>query len=346
MINHTERPHARCSPSDFKRWGTCAGALTLQDKLDAKGLLPIDVSSPAAQLGTFLHEQAELAIAGHDVDLPEEIQAYVDFCLSLEGEHHVEVKSPLIYSPEEYGTCDFCAIDGEVLRIVDLKSGRYPVAATGSHQLLIYALGLITPQIKELHLTIFQFGKADTWKLDIFEARAIAKDIMARAKLALDDNVTTLTASDDACRFCACRAYCSAHTDGYFDVIENSVAGDMVRITDEKLVWILSHKKKIESFLNSVEALLYDRCDAGEAIKGVHIENGRKGNKTWDKDINPIEHMVQQGLHLDQAMVQKPITPTQALKLNPNLTGWYQPAGKPKIVCNNASTLIEDFEEI
>ena len=346
--NHIERAHAFASPSDYGRWGSCAGALTLQKKLDEKGLLPEDSSSPAAERGTELHELAEQAILGHDVEVPEEIEAYIDYCKSMVGDTQVEAKVPLIYSPEETGTVDFACVDGEVLKIVDLKTGRFPVPAKDNRPLLIYALGLVTSEIKEIHMTIFQFGTPDTWVIDIFKAREIAYTIKRQAEAALDDSITTLSPSDKACKWCRCRAYCTAHTGEFFDIIEEgSNSGDLKKLTDDTLVNILANKKKIQNFLDSVETVLYDRSIAGEAINGVTVKQGRKANKRWRKNIDPVEEMIKSGMHLDQVVKTTPITPTQALKLGSISEDLYeQPEGKPVIVANNPHELIQQFDKI
>ena len=348
---HEERPHALASPSGYSRWSACSGALTLQKKLDEKGLLPEDTSSPAAERGTYLHEQAELALLGHDVDddLPEDTLAYIDYCTCLmhEGDYHIEARVPLFYAPEDTGTVDFACIKGEVLIIVDYKSGRFPVKAENNMQALIYALGLVTVETKEIHMVIHQFGVADKWVVDIHKARALASDIAERAKLALDDSITELTPSDTACKWCQCRAYCTAHTDEFFDILTDANNSPLVRLTDETLVNVLAHKKKIQNFLDSVEKVLYDRSIAGEAIQGVTVKQGRKGNKRWKKDINPTEEMVKAGIHLDQAQTVKPITPTQASKLASISEDLYeQPEGKPTIIANSIADISNEFEDL
>lgn len=325
----------------------------MEQRLRDKGILPPDESSPAAAEGTRLHDIAERILNGEELDCPEEIEAYVDYCrsiaLALKGaEIFVEEKVPLFYSKKETGTVDYAVRHNDSLHIVDLKTGRLPVKAEGNLQLLIYAMGLVTPDIKFLLLTIHQYNRPDTWVLPIQEANAICHRIADAAKLALDDDVVQLQASTDACRWCRCKSYCSEHTKDIFDIIEDGATHTpMTRLTDDKLVWILSQKKKIKDFLDSVEDTLYKRTMQGEVIQGVQLQEGRKGNKRWKSDINPVEEMVKLGLHLDQVTKVTPITPTQAKAIGsiPDEL-WEQPDGKPHIVADDFDGVVNHFEEI
>lgn len=350
MKNETNT-HAKASPSDYRRWSACAGAITLEQQLQQKGILPPDESSPAAAEGTRLHDIAERILSGEKLECPPEIQGYVDYCNGIRNEggiYMVEEKVPLFYSKEETGTVDYAVLRGEELFIVDLKTGRLPIKAEGNHQLLIYAMGLVTPDIKVLHMTIYQFDRPVTWVLPIQEANAICKKIAEAAKLALDDSVTQLRASTDACRWCRCKSYCTEHTKDIFDIIDEGASSNaMQRITDSRLVWILSQKKKIKDFLDSVEDTLYKRAVAGESIVGVQIKSGRKGSKAWRKDIDPIKEMLSLGLSADQATKTAPITPTQASAITdiPEFL-WEQSEGKPQIVADSMNDVVDYFEEI
>jgi len=89
---------------------------------------------------------------------------------------------------------------------------------------------------------------------------------------------------------------------------------------------------------------LFSRVNAGEAINGVSITTGRRGSKAWSKDIDPVDTMVAAGIPLRDAIVSKPISPTQALKLCSDVTGFYQPEGKPKLMAGEAYNPAEDFD--
>ena len=341
------KAHAKASPSDYSRWGTCAGALTLQQKLSDKGLLPPDESSPAAEEGTRLHDIAERALLGQVVDVPEEIEEYVSYCreLSKDGIFIVEAKAQLVYSPKETGTVDFAVYYDETLHIVDLKTGRYKVPAKDNMQLAIYALGLMKPNVHVISMTIHQGGVADTWTITRQDLNEIAHNVMERAKLALDDTNTDLTPSNKACHWCRAKGYCPANAKLFFDDLEVATTSSLERVSDEQMVKVLANKKKIQCFIDGIEKILHHRCiEADEDIKGVHVVHGRKPAKRWESD--PMVNMIAAGIPIHKTTKSSPITPTQALRINPEVSGWSQPEAKKTIECNDDSEVIELFEEL
>ena len=351
MKTQTQETHAVASPSDYKRWMNCSGSLNLERKLIEKGLIPEwEESSPAAAEGTRLHELAEKVLTGDILICPSEVKDYVDFCRSItpEGvEVFVEEKVPLFYSKGETGTVDYAVRHDEVLRLVDLKTGRIKVAAENNFQMLIYAMGLITPETQRIEMTIFQYDKPHTWSISKHQAHKLCHQVAEAAAMALDETTTELTQSTNACRWCRAKPYCTAHTGSAINMLDEVSHGDMQRISDAQLVNLLAQKKKITDLLNHVEKVMFDRLDNGESIDGLHIGTGRKGNKTWKKGIDAVEEMVKLGIHLDQAVKHTPITPTQALKLASIPEDFYeQPEGKPKLEVDGVVDVDEMFEDI
>lgn len=343
-----EKSHALASPSDYRRWLKCSGSLNLQQKLIEKGLIPEwDESSPAAAEGTRLHDLAERVLTGEILICPDEVKEYVDYCRSItpEGaEVFVEEKVPLFYSPEETGTVDYAIRHGEELHIVDLKTGRIKVDAEGNLQGLIYAMGLVTPDIKVIHITIFQYDQPYTWTISIFDANQFCHVIKEAAQKAMDEETTDLAQSTDACRWCRCKPYCKEHTGSAIDLLGET---DMKRISDERLVKLLAEKKKIIDLLDNVEKVLFDRVNKGEVIQGLQMTTGRKSNKIWKKGIDPTEEMIKLGLHLDQVVKTTPITPTQAMKYTDIPESlWEQPEGKPKLRVDDITEVISELEDL
>ena len=99
--------HAKASPSAYKRWSTCPGSLTFQERLG--DLLPEDEPSAAASLGTELHSRAERALKG-ECEPCEATAYYVNYCREVaapdEAEMLIEARVPLFYSREEHGYAD------------------------------------------------------------------------------------------------------------------------------------------------------------------------------------------------------------------------------------------------
>ena len=129
--NHEDRSHAKASPSGYRRWMNCSGSLNLEQKLKDKGLIPeFEESSPAAAEGTRLHEVAEKVLTGETLLCPTEVKPYVDYCRdnTPEGaETFIEERVPLFYSRTETGSVDYAWRKGDVLEVVDLKTGRIKI---------------------------------------------------------------------------------------------------------------------------------------------------------------------------------------------------------------------------
>ena len=336
--------HARVSPSGYKRWMNCPGAYTLQEKLG--DLIPEDNGSEAATLGTELHARAEAALKG-ECEPCEATQFYVSFCRQLaaqkDAEMIVEAKVPLFWSREEHGYADCVIRTEDTVHVIDLKTGSIPIDAVNNYQLLTYAYGMGMTSTEVFTMTIIQDNEAKSWSLSVDQIEALSSVIGVKAQAALNPYIHELNASDEACMFCPCRPFCKEYTASLLDNFDD-LTGDMVRLSDEKQAYLFSHKSQITKALNAIEASLFSRVNAGEAINGVSITTGRRGFKAWDKDVDPVAEMVASGIEPTEAIVVKPISPTQALKLSPGVKGWIQPEGKPKLMAGDAYNPANDFD--
>jgi len=345
-MNTETMNHAKASPSDYRRWSQCPGAITLQAKLDEQGLLPADDAGEAAEEGTRLHNVAEVALRGAGEPC-EATQCYVRYCQDLHaligGTMHIEAKVPLFYMPDAVGYVDCAIVTEHSVNVIDLKTGMIPVAAEANHQLLIYALGLCLPTTRHINLVIVQNDTIDKWSIDIDNARSLAVLIAHAASIALNDELTDLVASDEACQWCRCKAYCPAYTTTLLENFDD-ITTDMKKLNDQKMAHLFAHKAQITKTLAEIEKALFARVSAGEHIDGLHVEPGRRGNKTWSKEIDPVTVMLMNGIPAEQAVVKKPITPTQALKLSPDVDGWYQPDGRLTLKVGDVVCPSEDFD--
>jgi len=336
--------HAKASPSGYKRWSNCLGSLTLEEKLG--DLIPPDEGSEAARLGTELHSIAERALKG-ECEPCEETQFYVDYCRQAaaadEAEMIIEARVPLFYSREEHGYAD-CVIrtDTEV-HVIDLKTGANRVDVKNCWQLLIYAYGMAMTSTQRFKMTIVQDNRAESWEIDMDQADALASVIGVKAQAAMNPYIHELKASEEACRWCPCKPYCKAYTKLLIDNMGDIDAG-MERLSDEKMAYLFANKPRIVKTLSEIERVLFERVSAGESIKGVKMGVSRRGFKTWSKEVDPVSAMVAAGINPNDAIVSKPISPTQALKLSPDVEGWYQPDGRPTLKAGDAYDPAEDFD--
>ena len=123
------------------------------------------------------------------------------------------------------------------------------------------------------------------------------------------------------------------------------LTGDMKRLSDDKMAYLFTHSKQIKTTLAEIEKALFHRVNDGETINGVCIADGRRGNKTWSKDVEPYAVMAQAGIGISDAMISKPITVTQAMKLAEiDASAWTQPEGKPKLVAGDAYDPADAFD--
>ena len=336
--------HARISPSGYKRWMTCPGAYTLQEKLG--DLIQPDEGSEAATLGTELHASAEAALKG-ECEPCEATQFYVSFCRQLaaqkDAEMIVEARVPLFFSREEHGYADCVIRTDDCVHVIDYKSGSIQVDAVNNFQLFIYAYGMAMTSTERFTMTIIQNDEAKSWSVDMNQADAIASVIGVKAQAALNPYIHELNASDEACMWCPCKPFCKEYTASLLESFDD-LTGDMVRLSDEKQAYLFSHKSQITKALNAIEASLLSRVNAGEAINGVSITTGRRAAKAWSKDIEPMSAMIDAGIDPREAVVSKPISQTQALKLSPDVKGWIQPEGKPKLMAGEAYNPANDFD--
>ena len=173
-VEHTQRAHAVLSASGSDRWMNCPGSIRLE------ALAPPESESPYAAWGTQGHEYAEQVLRKQKTvaELPEEfqevVQKYVDYVLALGGTLFIEHRFDLSWlHPNMFGTCDAIVIVGNVMHVVDLKTGQgVKVDAENNTQLLYYALGAYHDygylwDIKTIKLHIVQprIYHYDSWEL-------------------------------------------------------------------------------------------------------------------------------------------------------------------------------------
>lgn len=171
-VAHTDRAHAKLSPSSAHRWFECPGSVRLSADIPNKSSIFADEGTAAHTLGEFCivngfdtcdfagghvnivegkvyrHEKEGKGCFSITDEMVEAVQLYVDTVRSLliDGdESEVECKLDLTHIPGmEFGTGDFLRYrpNTQELVICDLKYGKgVPVEVEHNEQLLTYAEG-------------------------------------------------------------------------------------------------------------------------------------------------------------------------------------------------------------
>lgn len=328
--------HAKLSASGSARWLNCAGSVKAEEGYSDKGSFFAAEGTAAHALADFcLSEQCSAdncigrTFEGFVVDnyMAEFVQQYVDYVRQHSGVMYFEERvdfSPWV--PEGFGTSDCIVIDGDTLRVIDLKYGKgVRVDADNNSQAMLYALGALNGSaafldIKRIVCAIVQprLDHISEWEISYDDLIAWGETIKPKAKLALTDNAPR-TPHEKACEWCKAKPTCpeqralveSVILIG-FDALDTHSPAMPDKLTDAQLRQALEHKKLIVSWLDSVESLITERLEAGEAFDGFKLVAGRSLRK-WADEESAAPQLVE--LLGEKAHTQTLISPAQAEKV-------------------------------
>jgi len=334
--------HAKLSASGAHRWMNCPGSVA------AEANLP-DRSSVYADEGTLAHAiceyalvndttafDASIAIAAEMItkmphlkgcvtkDFIDACQMYIDYVRAQSGsERMYEVRVDFSqWVPEGFGTSDVVILDGNTVRIIDLKFGKgVKVDAQDNPQALLYALGtfndfgwlaaiehiemhIVQPRLD--HVSVSTVSRSGLMKFGELASQA--------AELALSEKAPRVP-GDKQCRFCKAKATCPALLEktqkALMSEFEDLDIKPVNKLTDDQLRQALEAKSLIEAWLSAVERLVTERIVEGKDFPGFKIVEGRSLRQWKDKDVgSTLEFLLGDG-----AYVKKLISPSQAEKL-------------------------------
>lgn len=350
--------HAKLSPSSSARWLSCTGSVK------AEQAFPSSTTSYAAE-GTTAHALAELCLTtndhptkyigqtleGHivDEDMAEHIAAYCAYVKSYSGVHLYEHRFSLTkWIPDSFGTSDAVVIDeaNKTAHIIDLKYGKgVSVDAEQNTQAMLYALGVIDDlgfmyEFDTVVIHIYQprIKNYSSWQTSTKYLLEWVEWVSQRAKeTQLPD--APRTPSEKACQWCKAKATCKALLDHTHNVIMNDF-DDLTSInpdtlTDNELRVVMDNAKLIKSWLDAVEAHIFDKLNNGQAFDGYKLVEGRS-TRTW-QDEQQAAILLADKVPSDKLFTQKLISPAQAEKLLKNDKELFaslvtKSAGKPTLV--------------
>lgn len=210
--------HSLFSASASRYWLSCHARIAL-----SRGLT--DAGSTVAQQGTDKHAIADDIINNREnkasAKTVQSLKYYTDYVLSMDGSTNTE--SRVDYSADiganygdAYGTADCININGHILTVVDLKTGRYEVSPIDNSQLMLYALGALTDDITTIRLVIAQGGRINIHAISrdtLLDFAGRVSKAVKRIKETFDDDVcieSYTNPSYDNCNFCLAKHTCPA----------------------------------------------------------------------------------------------------------------------------------------
>jgi hypothetical protein len=262
----------------------------------------------------------------------------------------VESKVPLLYQPEHTGTVDAAVIREDKIFIDDLKYGAgIFVEAEDNPQLTIYAASLIwelltTGALEKredadklpVDITIFQprcsripgEDPARTWETTVGEVLRKGLEIKKTAYGIIDSpDGGEFNPSETACHWCPAAGICTAKASKIAEVFEDVSGGpiqtiippanpalpDVETLTIEQIAKLVTVKKDLVKWMDSVEAYAFDLLNDGKEVPGFKLVASKK-HRSWTSEKEAAVFL--KG-HLPRAECynEKIISPTQAEKL-------------------------------
>lgn len=227
--------HAKCAPSDSKRWMHCTSAIGYQQ--ESADRITGDDETIYNKEGTEAHDWAEKILLDEVklMEIPEKFREpvgeYVQECRLLQLENEgmepfVEAEVPLFYDKSATGTMDFAVVSEERVRVRDYKHGAgVYVDVFENPQLAIYALSFIEDLEEqgfyefepdtEVEIGIIQprhreWEAGDYWVLNLHDLRVFCRQIQDAYDIIAEDMETVFSPGKDTCQWCRCKAFCEA----------------------------------------------------------------------------------------------------------------------------------------
>lgn len=320
VVRISQGEHARLSASSAHRWMNCPGSLALE----------------GGAIGEEPPEEVEIEITAN---MAEGVQVYLDHVrrhvnggtLLVEQRVHF---GPAIGMEDGWGTADAVIVDGDTLKVIDLKFGRgVQVYVEGNEQLLLYGLGALFDfgmlgdfAKVELHIVQPRIDHIDQTTVAVAELHEFARAAMEAAREAVTPSAARIPGAKQ-CRFCKAKATCDALRDDVTITTGNlPVASpeefenlEPVAVSAESpapwLAMVMRKADLIEEWLKAVRAEVERRLAAGEEVPGWKLVEGRRGNRQWSDEQVATEILKSMRLKQEEMYNFKLISPAQAEKL-------------------------------
>lgn len=297
--------HCDLSPSKSESWIPCPPGLKAGKEIE-------EGTSEYAAAGTAAHELGEwkgkrlLKIkAGrrpvsdyHDDEMETFTDEYALFIKDKVDGIKKEFKDPFVAfeqhveldDPEIYGTCDFLAIAGGALQIIDLKYGYLEVSAVENSQLMIYALCALNEfdclyDIETVNLCIFQprIQNISEWSISAKELYEWKETVLKpAAEKALKGEGEFKPGPWCTHNFCKCRNVCRARSEYLLEIAKYEFTQPAL-LSDEELLEVMAKASELSKWCDDVMAYAQAQAIAGKKWPGYKIVEGRSTRKFSDE---------------------------------------------------------------
>lgn len=320
--------HAVLSASGAKRWMSCPPSARLEEKL--KERLGIeDGGNEFTREGTKAHELGELKLRKEIGEINEynfkervkklgpvdkEMDEATDLYVAIVMEHLFEarrtcpdakllIETRLDFSrwvPHGFGTGDVVIISDSVLDVIDYKHGKgVLVDAVDNPQARLYGLGAI-----ELLGDLYDFTHVRNTivqpRLDNVTSEMLSREellqwgeneVVNTAQLAWEGKGEFLPG--DHCRFCTCKAICSARAAESLKIFNTGLETPML-LPDEQIPQILACAEIAKAWISDLEKYALSQAMRGQRFRGYKLVHGRS-NRAWKDAEAATDNLLRAG---------------------------------------------------
>jgi hypothetical protein len=321
----------------------------------------------AALVGTETPEVGEVVEAdGHKVTITAEMEDAVETYLGVvksmraQSNWHASEQRVVIHSAppqaECFGSCDFAALVGHTLHIVDFKFGNGIIVDPAQNsQELYYALGCyetfieIAASIREIRLVIVQpridGAQVKEWTIDLLDLLIWRDSKLHPAIQRVIDGDETLN-DGEWCRFCPALAYCPLKHSVAQEAATAAFSDNSGDLTPQELSDRLRLAMRLHDWIAAIQEEAIVQIRKGDDLPGWKLVEGRSrrawaaaDQKVWQELVKRAEvDSVKAEEFFEPPTLKSPFQVEKALKRwkhdpKPILDGLVnQPPGKPTLV--------------
>lgn len=284
--------HTKYSASSLSRLAICPASARMSEGIP-------DKTSPDAERGTRIHTLGELILNGlripdgtaqDELELAQEYAAYVSSIPGTTKWYELSVHEGLAtIHPDLGGTADAVIHDedAKLLHVIDLKTGRSPVAAKNNEQLMTYALGALIelqlPDVEKVRLHIYQPSNQSTHDVEVAELNTWRERLRVITKAA-DDVFAEAIPSSKGCWFCKAKPHCEA-----LRVHSLSAARQDFKDESLSLQTLLDQADVAATWAESVKEMVKEKLSNGESAGHWVLKPGRKLT-SWVNKVGAEAH--------------------------------------------------------